>query len=455
MALQSFGKSALRVTKNYSKGYTHTQIKARNATCNDPWPPSGKEMHDLAQLSYNQSDFVEIMEVLDKTLNDKGKNWRHIFKSLIVLDYLLHAGSENVIVYCEENLYVIKTLREFQHVSEDDKDEGASVRQKAKDITNLLADKRHLFQERVARARMYNRMADRQSTDTESDPDSNPGFSKPRRRLPNGLEENVVRGDEDEDMRRAIEESRRSAAERHATAEDADLARAIKLSEQDEARRHKVVDQNAAALFGDAQQQPPPVPQLVGASLPVQYAVTGVRPQYTAVPLVQQLTAIQPQFPAYNPYAQQAQQEATEYMRQQQLLQPQRTAAPFPVPPPPTPQPLRPQPTALGSNNPFVASPVSPTSTRGLSSSRPRSDRPISFNLPGTYDRPGREHATSMERGREREKQREREMRSPPRTSTAVSEPPRARREAPTLADLFADRAEDGVDTFGNAGDLR
>ena len=99
MALSNFGKSALRVTKNYSKGYSHTQIKTRNATCNDPWPPSGKEMFELSQLSYRQyvralrpsaifsgsdtshrGDFVDIMEVIDKRLNDKGKNWRHVFK---------------------------------------------------------------------------------------------------------------------------------------------------------------------------------------------------------------------------------------------------------------------------------------------------------------------------------------------------------------------------------------
>lgn len=31
--------------------------------------------------------------------SDKGKNWRHVFKSLTLLDYLLHAGSENVVKY--------------------------------------------------------------------------------------------------------------------------------------------------------------------------------------------------------------------------------------------------------------------------------------------------------------------------------------------------------------------
>jgi epsin len=34
---------------------------------------------DADQLR-GRNDFVEIMEMLDKRLNDKGKNWRHVFK---------------------------------------------------------------------------------------------------------------------------------------------------------------------------------------------------------------------------------------------------------------------------------------------------------------------------------------------------------------------------------------
>lgn len=31
-----------------------TQVKVRDATSNDPWGPSGTQMNELAQLSYNQ-----------------------------------------------------------------------------------------------------------------------------------------------------------------------------------------------------------------------------------------------------------------------------------------------------------------------------------------------------------------------------------------------------------------
>jgi len=66
------------------------------------------------------------MDMLDKRLNDKGKNWRHVLKSLKVLDYCLHEGSELVVTWARKNIYIVKTLREFIHVDEDGRDVGAS-----------------------------------------------------------------------------------------------------------------------------------------------------------------------------------------------------------------------------------------------------------------------------------------------------------------------------------------
>jgi epsin len=64
------------------------------------------------------------MDMLDKRLNDKGKNWRHVLKSLKVLDYCLHEGSELVVTWARKNIYIIKTLREFQYIDEDGRDVG-------------------------------------------------------------------------------------------------------------------------------------------------------------------------------------------------------------------------------------------------------------------------------------------------------------------------------------------
>ena len=78
----------------------------------------------LTRDSTSPSDFYEIMDMLDKRLNDKGKNWRHVLKSLKVLDYCLHEGSELVVTWARENVYIIKTLREFQYIDEEGRDVG-------------------------------------------------------------------------------------------------------------------------------------------------------------------------------------------------------------------------------------------------------------------------------------------------------------------------------------------
>jgi epsin len=83
------------------------------------------------------------MDMLDKRLNDKGKNWRHVLKSLKVLDYCLHEGSELAVTWARKNVYIIKTLREFQYVDEEGRDVGQNGENLAQSSTcAILANDR-------------------------------------------------------------------------------------------------------------------------------------------------------------------------------------------------------------------------------------------------------------------------------------------------------------------------
>lgn len=53
-------------------------------------------MAEIADLTYNVVAFSEIMAILWKRLNDHGRNWRHVHKALILLEYLIKTGSEKV-----------------------------------------------------------------------------------------------------------------------------------------------------------------------------------------------------------------------------------------------------------------------------------------------------------------------------------------------------------------------
>lgn len=214
-----------------------------------------------------RNDFVEIMEMLDKRLNDKGKNWRHVFKSLTLLDYCLHAGSQNCILYFKENIYIIKTLKEFQYLDESGKDQGANgqslthstptpshslshslVRQKAKDITNLLLDESRLSTQRKSRANMKDRLSN-----NPNDPPSKSSFEQDRP-SPNSSSNRPS-----DDMANAIEASKRSAQDDAARAKrngqsDDDLATAMRLSrETEEKRQRDLAAANGGQLFDDDQ----------------------------------------------------------------------------------------------------------------------------------------------------------------------------------------------------------
>ena len=74
------------------------KVKVREATSNDPWGPSSTMMSEIADLTYNVVAFSEIMQMVWKRLNDHGKNWRHVYKALVLLEYLIKTGSEKVIL---------------------------------------------------------------------------------------------------------------------------------------------------------------------------------------------------------------------------------------------------------------------------------------------------------------------------------------------------------------------
>lgn len=446
-SLQHFGRGALRVAKNYTKGYTDTQTKVRDATSNDPWGPSGTQMNEVAQMTYNQSDFVEIMEMMDKRLNDKGKNWRHVFKALTLLDYCLHAGSENVVVYFKDNIYIVKTLKEFVYVDDDGKDVGANVRQKAKDITNLLQDEDRLRAERRARGAMRDRMLGNIADSGlrgEGDHGDGAGgggrssYEAPRSPPPRRQQ----RKNSDDDLQKAIEESRRMTEDEairrsQVDKEEDDLKRAMRESEEEEARRKREQDKaNETALFDDSlnlqsnnqyQQQP----QVDLFSQQTGMYQQQLQPQYTSYNPFHAQTMQQQQqeeFMRQQMMQQEQQRQQEEWMRQQQQQQWQQQQA------------MQAQPTGYGSNNPFA--PVGSQSLLGNQQQQPSPQPPTSF-LP----------VPNMSSINEERPAPVQPAQAP---KPAFNLPPRkADTQHGELAGFLARGREDGMDTFGNMGNLR
>lgn len=74
--------------------------------------------------------------------------WRQIYKALQLLEYLIKHGSERVIDDARSHLTLLKMLRQFHFIDQNGKDQGINVRNRAKELTELLGDVERIRSER-------------------------------------------------------------------------------------------------------------------------------------------------------------------------------------------------------------------------------------------------------------------------------------------------------------------
>nr|CAD2148617.1 unnamed protein product [Meloidogyne enterolobii] len=135
--------------QGYVMNFTETEQKVREATNEDPWGPTGPEMQEIASLTFQYDQFTEVMGMLWKRLlQDNKMAWRRVYKSLILLNYLLKNGSERVISTARDHSFEMRALESYKCVDERGKDEGANVRHRVKLILELLNDDELLRNER-------------------------------------------------------------------------------------------------------------------------------------------------------------------------------------------------------------------------------------------------------------------------------------------------------------------
>lgn len=70
-------------------------------------------------------------------------------QAMTLMEYLIKTGSERVSQQCKENMYAVQTLKDFQYVDRDGKDQGVNVREKARQLVALLRDEDRLREERA------------------------------------------------------------------------------------------------------------------------------------------------------------------------------------------------------------------------------------------------------------------------------------------------------------------
>ncbi|KAJ1303294.1 hypothetical protein OPQ81_011491 [Rhizoctonia solani] len=142
-------KSMYNQAKNMVLNVSEMEAKVREATNDDPWGASSTLMQEIAQGTFNFQHFNEIMPcIYSRFMEKEASQWRQIYKALQLLEYLIKHGSERVIDDARSHISMIKMLRNFHYIDDKAKDQGINVRNRAKEIAELLSDVEKIRAER-------------------------------------------------------------------------------------------------------------------------------------------------------------------------------------------------------------------------------------------------------------------------------------------------------------------
>ncbi|KAK4552894.1 Epsin-3, clathrin recruitment and traffic between the Golgi and endosome [Recurvomyces mirabilis] len=134
-------KAGVRKVQNAVMNYTEMESKVREATNNEPWGASTTLMQEIANATFNYQQLNEVMPMIYKRFTEKSaEEWRQIYKSLQLMEFLVKNGSERVIDDARSHLSLLKMLRQFHFIDQNGKDQGINVRNRSKELTDLLSD---------------------------------------------------------------------------------------------------------------------------------------------------------------------------------------------------------------------------------------------------------------------------------------------------------------------------
>ncbi|TDZ32945.1 ENTH domain-containing protein [Colletotrichum spinosum] len=142
-------KAGVRKVQNAVMNYTEMEAKVREATNNEPWGASSSLMQEIANGTFNYATLNEIMPMIYRRFTEKSaEEWRQIYKALQLLEFLIKHGSERVIDDARGHITLLKMLRQFHFIDQNGKDQGINVRNRAKELAELLSDVERIRAER-------------------------------------------------------------------------------------------------------------------------------------------------------------------------------------------------------------------------------------------------------------------------------------------------------------------
>jgi len=138
---------------NQAKPKTDTEKRVYEVLSHKNWGASSTLLNEIARDTYDFEKFNTIINLMWDGMANRPAAWRVVFKALTLLEHLLKNGSERCVDSARGHQHQISGLLNFNYY-EEAVDRGAGVREKAKQIIELLADNERIREERQRAAQL-------------------------------------------------------------------------------------------------------------------------------------------------------------------------------------------------------------------------------------------------------------------------------------------------------------
>ncbi|CAN1180795.1 Epn2 [Linum perenne] len=115
------------------------ELLTEEATNNDPWGPDAKTMTKIAVASFGVDAYWRIVFIIHKRLDTVDwKQWRQSYKTLVLLEFLMTHGPEELADEFNNDIDIIEQLGTFQFIDDKGFNWGMNMQKRADNILGLL-----------------------------------------------------------------------------------------------------------------------------------------------------------------------------------------------------------------------------------------------------------------------------------------------------------------------------
>jgi len=133
---------------NQAKPKTDVEARVYEVLSHKNWGSSSSLMHEIARDTFDIERFHVVTRLMWEGMeNQRPAAWRIVFKALTLLEFLVKNGAERCVDDARNHGHVLRALGQFNYY-EGTIDRGLGVREKSKQIMEVLADDERIREER-------------------------------------------------------------------------------------------------------------------------------------------------------------------------------------------------------------------------------------------------------------------------------------------------------------------